>query len=57
MYEFLNSFKQKPIPNFNKHSLILKNPKIFKNRKNLGFKTWKMHVNERKETYQVKRKR
>ena len=40
MHEILNSFKQNPSQNFNKYSLILKNPKIFQNPKNLGFKTW-----------------
>ena len=51
MYEILNSCKEKPIPNFNKHSLILKNPIIFKKPPKLRFQNMKMHVNERKETY------
>ena len=41
MYEILNLCKEKPIPNFNKNSSILKNPKIFQKPQNLGFKTWK----------------
>ena len=40
MHEILNSFKQNLSQNFNKHSSILKNPKIFQNPQNLGFKTW-----------------
>ena len=54
MYEVLNSFKQKPIPNFNKHSLILKTPKISKTPKP-RFQNMKMHKNERIEAYQVKK--
>ena len=40
MHEILNSCKEKPNPNFNKNSSILKNPKIFQKPQNLGFKTW-----------------
>ena len=55
MHEILNSFKQNPSQNFNKHSLILKNPKIFQNPQNLGFKNMKCMKNERIEAYQVKK--
>ena len=40
MHEMLNSFKQKPIKNFNKKSSILKNPKIVLKPQNLGFEMW-----------------
>ena len=40
MHEILNSCKEKPNPNFNKNSLILKTPKFCKNPKNLGYKVW-----------------
>ena len=56
MYEILKSCKEKPIPNFNKNSSILKNPKKFSKTPKPRFQNMKMHVNERKETYQVKRK-
>ena len=56
MHEILNSCQEKPNPNFNKNSLILKNPKIFQKNPKPRFQNMKMHVNERKETYQVKRK-
>ena len=40
MYEILNSFKQNPAQNFNKHSSILETPKIFKIPQNLVFREW-----------------
>ena len=54
MYEILNSCKEKPIPNFNKNSSILKNPKIFQKTPKLRFQNMKMNENERLGTYQVK---
>ena len=41
MYEIFKIKSSKPIPNFNKNSSILKNPKNFQKPQNLGFKTWK----------------
>ena len=49
MHEMLNSFKQKPIPKFQQKLINFEKPQ------NLVSKH-EMHVNERKETYQVKRK-
>ena len=54
MYEVLRSCKQNPSQNFNNNSSILKNPKIFQNPQNLGFKTWNACKWRRLEAYQVK---
>ena len=41
MHEILNSFNQKPIPNFNNNSSILKNPQnFFQKPQNLGLNAW-----------------
>ena len=41
MHEILNSFNQKPIPNFNNNSSILKNPqKNFQKPQNLSLNAW-----------------
>ena len=49
MHGILNSFKQNPSQNFNNHSSILKNPKIFQQPQNLGFKTWNACKWEKKD--------
>ena len=48
MYEILNLCKEKPIPNFNKNSSILKNPKIFQKPPKPRFQNMKMHEIEEK---------
>ena len=56
MYEILNSFKQRPIPNIStKTHQFWKTLKFFKNPKTYVSKH-EMHVNERLETHQVKNK-
>ena len=52
--KFLRSNLQKLTQNFNKISLILKNPKIFQKPQNLGFKTLNACTWRRLNAYQVK---
>ena len=50
MHEVKISFKQNPSQNFNKHSTILKNPKIFQKPQNLGLNAWNAWIMREKDT-------